>query len=261
MIKIVEIVAKRNNRYQLNVLKDDKPVKHILNEITMFKYDLFRPKEISLKQYNEIIKSSEYDLLFIKALNFISYQMRTISEVKKSLRKSTKDEKTIDKIIKELKEKQYLNDDKYVLEYVTQKIEFDLVGPRYIKEKLISKGVHYDLIDSHLVKFTDENQYDKVYQLIVNATKFPIKKPYNKAYLSLKSKLINKGFSLNIVQSSLISNKELIENAVVEDDLLLKDFEKLTKKYDKNIYEDKNKIIKSLMSKGYNYQLIKKLFE
>ena len=33
------------------------------------------------------------------------------------------------------------------------------------------------------------------------------------------------------------------------------------KKYDKNEYEDKNKIIKSLMSKGYNYQLIKKLFE
>jgi SOS response regulatory protein OraA/RecX len=66
---------------------------------------------------------------------------------------------------------------------------------------------------------------------------------------------------MNIVQSALISNKELIENAVEEDDLLIKDFEKLLKKYDKNEYEDKNKIIKSLMSKGYNYQLIKKLFE
>jgi regulatory protein len=261
MIKIVEIIAKRNSRYQLNILKEDKPVKHILSEITMFKYDLFRPKEITLKQYNDIIKTAEYDLLFIKALNFISYQMRTISEVKKNLRKSTEDEKTINNIIKELKEKKYLNDDKYVLEYVTQKIEFDLVGPRYIKEKLIGKGIHFDLIDSHLVKYKDEDQYDKVYQLIVNATKFPIKKPYNKAYMSLKSKLVNKGFSMNIVQSALISNKELIENAVEEDDLLIKDFEKLLKKYDKNEYEDKNKIIKSLMSKGYNYQLIKKLFE
>lgn len=261
MIQIVEIVSKRNNRYQVHMLQNDKPVKHLLSEITMFKYNLFTTKSLTEDVYKNMIKTAEYDLLFVKALNFISYQMRTISEVKKHLRKDVNDESIIQRQIDELKQKGYLNDTKYVEEYITQRIEFDLVGPRHIKEKLIGKGIHYDLIDQYLIQFKEEFQYDKIYQLIEKETKFPIKKPYNKAYQSLKRKLINKGFSINIVQSSLISNSDMIKDAVQEDDILKRDFEKLMKQHDKDTYEGRNKIKQSLMSKGYNYSSIKNLFE
>ena len=261
MIKLVEIIEKKNNRYQLNILVKDEPKKHLVTEDLVLKYNLLRPRTLTKEEYNKVIKSAEFDTLYFKALNYISYQMRTISEVKKHLKKDTKDEKLIERLIKELKQHRYLNDDLYVKEYMNQKLEYDLVGPRYIKEKLIGKGIHFDLIDQNLIQYKEKHQFDKLLELIKQETKYPLKKPYNKAYLSLKNKLINKGFSVHIIESQMQSYKHLIEEAVDDDGLLQKEFEKLCRKYDITNWDEKDKVVKSLMSKGYHYKLIKTLFD
>ena len=178
MIKLVEIVQQKNHRYQLHILDKDVPKKHIVSEDVVLKNNLLRPRELTAFEYKQLISIAEYDALYLKALHYISYQMRTISEVKKHLQKDTKDEKTIDKIVKDLKKSNYLNDDLFVKEYIRQKIEFDLVGPKYIKEKLIGKGIHFDLIDQNLVLYKENYQYDKILELIKNETKYPIKKPF-----------------------------------------------------------------------------------
>ena len=43
-----------------------------------------------------------------------------------------------------------------------------------------------------------------------------------------------------------------------EEPLLIRQLAILTKKYDLSKYEEKNKIIKALLSKGFDYNLIKK---
>jgi len=261
MIKLVEIKAKKNNHYQLTFNIEQKEETHLVSENVMFKCNLFKTRELEKKEYKDIIHNILYDNLYMKAIHFISYQMRTISEVKKKLKKDTTDSALIDSVITELKNKRYISDDQYVKEYITQKIEFDLVGPRYIKEKLIGKGIHFDLIDKYLIQYEEKHQYDKVCKIIENETKYPIKKPYTKVYLSLKTKLINKGFAANIVESSLQSMKDQIKQAVNDDDLLLSEFKKLQKRYDVSDWNDKDKVVKSLMSKGFDYQRIKRLFD
>ena len=63
---------------------------------------------------------------------------------------------------------------------------------------------------------------------------------------------------MNIIESCLISNKEHIKEVIDEESLIKKEITILTKKYDLSKYEDKTKIIKSLISKGFDYELIKK---
>ncbi len=257
MINLIEITKSKGNRYKLIINNNSVEEKHIVSENIIIKYNLLSPRELSQFEYKTIIKVKIEDVLFEKALVFIDFKMRTISEVKKRLRKEVADEELINKVIKKLKDKKFLNDDFYVETYLNEKIEYDLVGPRQIKEKLISKGIHFDLIDQHLIKYEEKYQYDKINTIIKNEIKYKIKKPYKKAYLSLKQKLVNKGFSLNIIESSLLSNKEEIQEMIDELPLLKKELTKLLKKYDINKYEDKNKVIKSLLSKGFDYQLIK----
>ncbi len=258
MNKITNIKKLKNDRYVIEISHKDTVIPHIISENTVIKYNLFTKKEITEKDYKKIIKDNEYEILYLKAINFISYQMRTISEVKKHLLKDTKNETLIAKIIKELKEHKYLNDKNFVKEYVTQKIEFDLVGPKYIKDKLIQKGIHFDLIRDELLVYNENIQYGKVYQLIQKEIKYKLKKPYQKVYMSLKQKLVTKGFDLNIIESSLLSSKDDIKAQIDELDLLSKDFIKLKGKFDLDNYEQRNKLIKKLMGKGHNYELIKK---
>ena len=73
--------------------------------------------------------------------------------------------------------------------------------------------------------------------------------------------LINKGFSLHIIEAQLLSNKEMIEDAVDDDGLLQREFQKLCKRYDISNWDEKDKVVKSLMQKGYHYKLIKELFD
>jgi len=257
MINLLEINKIKGNRYLLIVSNNNIEEKHIITENIIVKFNLLNPRELTKKEYNAISKIKIEDVLYEKALVFIDFKMRSISEVKKRLYKEVKDEALINKIINKLKTNKYLNDSLYVKTYIDEKLDYDLVGPRYIKEKLILKGIHYDLIDQYLIKYTEELQYSKVFDLIKMETKFKIKKPYKKAYLSIKQKLVNKGFYINIIESSLISNKDEIMKMVDELSLLKIELKKLLTKYDIDNYEQKDKVIKSLLSKGFNYELIK----
>jgi len=258
MISLVEITKSKRNRYRLIISNNGTEEKHVVSENLIIKYNLLTPRELSNYEYKTITKVKIEEILYEKALVFIDFKMRTISEVKKRLRKEVEDEDLINKMIKRLKKDKYLNDDFYVKTYVNEKLEYDLVGPGYIKEKLILKGVHFDLIDQHLISYTEKYQYDKIDQLIKNETKYKIKKPYKKAYLSLKRKLVTKGFSLGIIESSLISHSDLIKEMIDESPLLERELSVLKRKYDLSKYEEKSKVIKALLNKGFDYELIKK---
>ncbi len=108
-----------------------------------------------------------------------------------------------------------------------------------------------------MINYNENIQFDKVYELIHKELKYKQKKPYQKVYLSLKQKLITKGFSLSIIESSLLSSKDDILEKIDSLDLLKKDFYKIVDKFDLSVYEEKSKLIKKLMSKGHNYDLIK----
>jgi len=257
MVFLEEISKTKGNRYLLKIRNEKELETYLVYENTIIKYSMLSPRELSDNEYRVIKQDKTTDQLYEKALKYIDYKMRTISEVKKHLSKDIKDKTVIQNIVDKLKVNGYLNDDFYTLTYMNEKIDYDLVGPRYIRQKLILKGIHYDVIDANLINYKEENQFDKVFELIKKETKYKIKKPYKKAYMSLKQKLVNKGFSLGVIESSLLSNIDLIKECIDEDSLILREIDKLKKKYDFNNYLEKSKATKSLLSKGYNYETIK----
>lgn len=257
MINIKDIKKVRGNHYVVTFIKNDKEFTSMLPEETVINHNLFTSRTMTDSEYQKMCIDQVQDTLLNKALFFINYKQRTISEVKKHLKKQTQDEELIQRIIQILKSKRYLNDNEYAKQYVQEKIDFDLVGPKYIKEKLISKGIHFDLIDAHLIQYNENIEYNKIRELIEKETKYTIKKPYIKAYQSIKGKLVNKGFHLHIIESAMISASDLIKDAVDEDALLEKEINLLKKQYNIKDFQEKDKLIKKLLQKGFRYDIIK----
>ena len=87
MINLVEINKTKGNRYSLIINNNDLEEKHIVSENIIIKFNLLTPRELSNYEYKSITKVKIEDILYEKALVFIDFKMRTISEVKKRLRK------------------------------------------------------------------------------------------------------------------------------------------------------------------------------
>lgn len=259
MNQVTQIKKLRKGQYVV-IIEGIKTETIIVTEDVLIKCNLLSPRTITDQELRTLKKENDDSMLYQKAIHFIDYQMRSISEVKKHLKKNTKDESKIKHLIDKLKDQGYLDDIRFTEQYVLEKMEYDLLGPKSIKQKLIDKGIHYDLIDTELIKYTDELQYQKIYTIIEKETKYKIKKPYKKVVESIKRKLVSKGFSLNIIDSSLTSYQDRIKQVCDEENMLQRDFEKLSSGVDISNFEQKDKIIKKLLQKGYSYQAIKNMF-
>ncbi|QMS84301.1 RecX family transcriptional regulator [Candidatus Xianfuyuplasma coldseepsis] len=261
MIKITNITSAKQEQAVLEVQENQVTHHHVVSMHFIYTHHLEIGQELPTAFYRQLVQENEYDQLYNKALHFISYQMRTISEVKKHLGKSTSDESVIQTIVDRLKKDHYINDATYVKEYVSEKLEYDIIGPIKIKEKLIQKGIHYDLIDSELQRYTETLEYAKMEDFIRKDIRYTIKKPYRKYIESLKRKAINRGFHLHVIDSAIVSFKDDILEQIDDRELLQKEYCFLRKTHDIDHYDDRQKLIQKLLRKGFNYDRIKELLE
>jgi regulatory protein len=259
LIKVVAIRPLRGEEVSVTVETSTGRVPHVATMTTVLRYHLEEGRTLSLEDYNRFVRDNEFELLYQKAVRFIGHRMRTIAEVKKKLGTWTNDEDVIGGVVAELKRHRYLGDADYVKEYVTEKMNFDLVGPRSIKDKLVQKGIHYDLIDGELIRFTDEIQRHKIEDLLDKELRHPPKQPYRKFVDSFTRKCVNKGFELAIVQHMIANFRERIESSIDEESLLIKELERLPK--DDGTYESRQRQKQSLQRKGFSYSIIQKHFD
>ena len=72
---------------------------------------------------------------------------------------------------------------------------------------------------------------------------------------------MTKGFNRSVIEVA-INNIELVDSYEGENPILIKEIEKLCRKYSRLTgYEKKTKVIQSLMRKGFNYDDISSVYE
>ena len=202
-------------------------------ELTLFediilKYDLLIKKDINEYLFDEIINENSYYDAYDKALSYIEAKLRTKKEIIDYLNKKGFDEKYIEYAIDKVEKLGLLNDDVYVQAYVNDKINLTLDGPYKILNKI------------------DNNIWSEKLDKVINKKK---KLMNSKSYYIFMNKLRNDLYSLGY-EKELIDEK--LSNIKYDSNAIDKDFEKACKKYK----DDKNKIISSLIRKGYSYEEI-----
>ncbi len=215
-------------------------------------------KELSLDDIAYLNKSKERQKLYKYAYTIALNNRYTEAKLRDKLHLKSKDKEVIDKIIDKLKNIHLIDDIEFVKDFVS--LENDKhYGYKKIISDLLEKGISKEYLSSIEVNTTLERE-KALYWLEKGENKYT-KYNTNKKKALFYNFLLQKGFSNEIAKE--VTNK--LKPASLEDNesLCKKEYEKvktrLIKKYKGKVL--KEKIIASLLSKGYSIKDIMKVME
>lgn len=230
----------------------------VIYEDVILKYNLLYKKDIDtdlLLQINEDnYKASIYD----SAIRYIGIRMRSIKEVKEYLNKKKYDNKDIESVVNKLIEQGLLNDKKFAISYVNDKIYLTKSGPDKIKNELIKLGINEKDIHNAFNNIDNGALMDKLNKIIDKEIKLNVKLPINKMKNKIITRCINLGYKYEDI-IEILNTCNLNSNSDIKSE-----YDKLYKRYS-NKYSDEYKLkttIKSkLYQKGYSIEEINKIIE
>ena len=230
----------------------------VIYEDVILKYNLLYKKDIDtdlLLQINEDnYKASIYD----SAIRYIGIRMRSIKEVKEYLNKKKYDNKDIESVVNKLIEQGLLNDKKFAISYVNDKIYLTKSGPDKIKNELIKLGINEKDIHNAFNNIDNGALMDKLNKIIDKEIKLNVKLPINKMKNKIITRCINLGYKYEDI-IEILNTCNLNSNSDIKSE-----YDKLYKRYS-NKYSDEYKLkttIKSkLYQKGYSIEDINKIIE
>lgn len=146
----------------------------------------------------------EYQAARDYTLKLLSMYLRTEGELYNKLREKGYSEKVSAELIEELKSQEYIDDKRYITEYIQHQIKNRPCGKFLLIKKLLKKGVSKDLIDEVLPGFMDEKEELKCAR-IVTERKLPAihKDSKKKKGAALATFLASRGFSGSVVREIL----------------------------------------------------------
>lgn len=151
--------------------------------------------------------SISYDKLMQYALRILSKKRYTISEMQKKLtlyanRREKVNEEDVNSVLNRLLELNYLDDEKFAKDYVSQRIHLKPRGKSLLKRELKFKGIPNDILDK-IFEEIDFNEEQFIFEALSKRShkwdKFPLRKQKLKAYQFLYSR----GFKREAIYKAL----------------------------------------------------------
>ncbi|MCI6508449.1 MAG: RecX family transcriptional regulator [Bacilli bacterium] len=247
-IKVLS-VEKKGKKYLVYVSTEEEPIK--LTEDSIVNNRILKGSVIDAETWEKIKKGKDAAFIFDKVLNYIDFKPRTTKEIRTYLKQKEIDNETINNIIERLEEIHYLDDDKYTKMYIEEGIK-NKKGPQLIIYSLSELGIDKGLINKYLSLYTKDLMQDNALDVGKKHQKLNLKYPAKKQRELVFQKLSRSGYyteTINYVLNNLDYPSDSMEQ-------LKDEYQKLKKKTD-----DKNKIITTLITKGYRYEDIKKIIE
>ena len=242
-MKILKYKKGKKNEYK--ILTDES--EYILYDDIIVKHELLLKKEISKKEWDNIIKENNLLKAYYDSLKLISMKLRTAKELKNLLGKKKYLAKEIEYAIDRLESEGYLNHQIYIEAYIHDALTLKLVGERKIRSELEKLGFKIDEINKYLSKIDPSIYQEKIKKYILKKLKAN-KKSVSEFKRKIMLDLINKGFNKEDIEVFL-NTLEIEENTQEIEKIINRLYDKYMNKYD--LYTTKNKIRQYLYSKGY----------
>ena len=216
-----------------------------LYEDVILKYDLLIKNEVDIDLLEKIIDENKYYDAYYSAINYIEIKMRNKKEIIKYLKKKSFDENIIDDVISKLEKLNLLNNKNYITAFINDKVNLSLDGPYKIKKSLLSLEFDESDIDEYLNTIENDIWKDKIKKIINKKKNLMKTKSYYMYITKMKNDLYNLGYDKDLIEEEL-------SKIEYDSDAIIIDYQKSLKKFKDN----KDKIINSLLRKGYTYEEI-----
>lgn len=243
-MKIEKISKQKNGKYK--ILFDDGESLTTFDEVIL-KHQLLFGHEITPNLYHEIETETSYYEVFNQVVSYIEHRLRSKKEIREYLEKKAIDEVDTERIMKTLEEKGFIDDDRFLEAYISDKLYLSKVGPLKIMKDLLSHDISEEKIRSVLDGIPNEVLYDRLYKQMEKR----IKSNHKYARGILKQKLVSyfmeQGYTKELITS-------IFDELYKEDPSILereanKIREKLKKKYSGQELE--YHLVSKLYQKGF----------
>ncbi|MGB4984629.1 MAG: RecX family transcriptional regulator, partial [Erysipelotrichaceae bacterium] len=195
----------------------------------------------------------------IKAYNYILRKLSIKDRCEKEVHLLIKEkfdltDKSINKLINYLKEKNYINDERYVSEYITSKQAL-LQGKNKIKYNLLSKGIEPKIVNDTLDNINESNEQalailyaNKIANTIIGKSIIEKKK-------ILTKKLYNQGYDISLIEhivETLNYSNDVNNELLNLEKNAYKAYLKYSRKYQGQ--DLRNHVYRYLVLKGFKYE-------
>lgn len=157
---ITKISAQKKNTERFNIFLDEKYAFSVDADV-LVKFELKKGKELDDLEIIEIQYGDEVKKGFNRAIEFLSYRMRSTKEVEDYLKKKETSAPVIAEVIHRLNDYSYLNDQEFAAAYVSTHKKTNGKGPDVLFRELKAKGIDDDTIKDTLGSFSFEEQTEK----------------------------------------------------------------------------------------------------
>ncbi|PIH00869.1 recombination regulator RecX [Clostridium combesii] len=234
---ITKIEVQKRNKDRVNVYIDEEFNFACSSELIYY-HNLKKGKVIDKNSLNDIIKEDNYIKAKGYALKYIEKSLKIESQVKEKLYLKEYDEDTVNKVIRFLKDYDFIDDDKYCDMYIREKL--NIYGRNKIKYTLLNKGVKENIVIEKINNINEEKEKKVAYKLAEKKYKIMIlrEKDKFKIYKKIWPYIISRGYNSNIAEwviNELKSNEALYkDNNICLDEQNIK----LSKNIENNIKDE-----------------------
>ncbi|KXT79346.1 recombination regulator RecX [Streptococcus sp. DD13] len=245
-------ITKLEKKKRLYLLELDGSEKHYITEDTLVRYFLSKDKEVTQEEIKVILSFSNFSYGKNLALYHLSFQQRTEKEVRDYLTKKEIDHSSIDTIIANLKQENWIDDLKYCHSYIRQNLSSGNKGPYVLVQKLQQKGIAKGLAQEAVSEYTFSELALRLAQKKLQ--QYQYKLPRQALQTKIQLGLQQGGFAQQDIQEAL-SQLTIDEDPDIDSHLIEKEFDKQVRKYQRKYqgYELKQRLIQALVRKGYTY--------
>ena len=194
-VQITKIEPQKRSRSRYSIYSGDEFLLGISQD-TLLKFNLYTGKNLTEEEIKLIRRSELTHKLRDQALRYLSRRAHSCRELKDKLLHKGYDAQQIEQLIAEFKKRGYLNDEEYARAFADDEINLKHTGPLRIKEKLLKRGVHGEIIEALISEvYHMDKQIENCRLIAEKKFKNGIPADDQKAVKSLVSFLRSRGFT------------------------------------------------------------------
>lgn len=258
-VKITTIQAqKRKGRYNIFI---DGQYRFPISEEVLIQFRLHKDQEITNDQIETITNADSISKAYNKALDYLSYQLRTEKEIIQYLQQHKFTDFQIEPVLQRLRNQGYINDLEYAKSYVRTIAKTSDKGPKVIIQNLRKKGILENDIETALEEFPFEEQLQNTVKIAQKLARKYHREAFKIKIQKIKNGLFAKGFNSEIATKA-INRLELEKDKSQEMEQLHLQGTKIIRRYQKLPLPQRNQKVKTaLYRKGFSIDEINQFID
>ena len=112
--------------------------------------------QLSQQKINDLQEKDQFEGAYQRAINFLSYRVRSEKEIRQNLTKHEVLEDIIDRVVDRLRDASLVNDWDFASQWVENRVQFKPRGKRALSSELFQKGIGNEIIEDVLAELDEE---------------------------------------------------------------------------------------------------------